>query len=62
VAHPAFDNDERCRGPQPEEGATIVSIFRISGSAPATPPQRQAAEPADDRNPDAFPKVAVGAR
>jgi hypothetical protein len=34
VAHPAFDNDERCRDPRPE-GATIVSIFRVPNARPA---------------------------
>lgn len=48
MAHPAFDNDERCRDPQ-TEGATIVSIFKLPNARPkqtlATPPAALQAEP-----------------
>ena len=50
MAHPAFDDDERCRDPRPE-GATIVSIFSVPNAAPNRTLARPLPAPEDQQPP-----------
>ena len=55
MAHPAFENDERCRDPRPE-GATIVSIFRVPNAQTKPTLAQPPASPEDE--PVRIPRAA----